>query len=62
MLTHRHNLGNDRVASPLHTEYLCQFLEVLSCSIAYREDGVAKPAHAELTQFLIKELHTKLTG
>lgn len=62
MVTHGHNLGNDRLARPLDPKYLGQLLEVVGCRLSDREDGVSQPAHAEVAQLLIKELYAKLAG
>ena len=62
MLTHGHDFGDYCITRPLNPKYLRQLLEILGCCISYRKDSIAKPAHAKLTQFLVKELHTELTG
>lgn len=41
MLTHGHDFGNDRFASPFDAENLGQLLEVLSGRFSYREYGVS---------------------
>lgn len=60
MLTHGHDFGDDRFASPFDAEYLGQLLEVLSGRFSYREYRVSQPAHAERAELLIEEFHAQL--
>lgn len=46
MLTHSHDLRDDRFAGPLDTEYFRKLLQILRCSFSNRENSVTKPTHA----------------
>ena len=60
VLAHCHDLWNYRIIGPLDAKYFSKLLEVLGGSLADREDCVAKPAHAEAAQFLVKKLDAEL--
>lgn len=62
MLPHGHHLGDNGFLGPLDTEDLCELLQVLSSSFSDREDGIAQPSHAKITQLLIEELDAQLAG
>lgn len=62
MLTHGHHLGDNRLLGPLNAKYLCELLQVLGSSFSDRENGIAQPSHAEITQLLIEELDAQLAG
>lgn len=62
MATHGHNLGYNGLAGPLDSKDLSKLLEIVGCRLADRENGVAQPSHAKLTEFLVEELHAKLAG
>lgn len=61
MFSHGSDFGDDRVARPFHTKDFGQLFEVLRRGFPYRENCVAKPAHAKGTQFVVKELYAQLT-
>jgi len=60
MLAHSHNLRHDSLISPLDAEHLGQLLQVLCRRLADAEDGIAKPAHAQAAELLVKELDAQL--
>jgi hypothetical protein len=62
MLAHCHDLGDDCLVSPLHTENLRELLQVLSRSLANRENGVTEPAHAQAAELLVEKLDAELRG
>jgi hypothetical protein len=62
VLAHSHHLRNNGIIGPLNAENLGQLLQVLGRRLTDREDGVAKPAHAQAAELLIKELYTELRG
>lgn len=60
VLSHGHDLGNNRALSPFDSENLCQLSQVGGSSLTNGEDGVTKPPHAKVTKLLIKELDAQL--
>lgn len=60
MASHSHDLGNDLLTSPLDAKHLSQLLQVVCGSLTDREDSISQPAHAQVAEFLIKELDPKL--
>lgn len=60
MLSHGHDLGHDRLVSPLDAEDLGELLQVLGRSLTNREHGVAQPAHTQTAQLLVEELYAEL--
>lgn len=62
MLAHSHHLRNNRLLRPIDTENLGELLKILSGRLTDGKDGVTEPPHAEITQLLIEEFDTKLTG
>lgn len=58
--SHSHDLGNYLLARPLHPKDFRQLFQVMSGSLTNGEDGVPQPTHAQVAQFLIKELDTEL--
>ena len=61
MLSHGHNLGDDRALSPLHSKDFCQFPQISGGRLSDGEDGVTEPSHAKVTELLIKKLDAQLT-
>lgn len=62
MLSHCHDLGNNRLLGPVHSEHLRELPQVLGSSLPNREDSVTQPTHAEITKLLVKELDAELAG
>ena len=62
MLSHSHNLGNNRALGPFDSEYLGQLSQVGGSGLTNREDGVTKPPHAKVTKLLIEEFNAQLAG
>lgn len=62
MVTHLHDPRDDGLAGPLDAKHLSQLLQVVRGRLSDREDGVAKPTHAQGAELLVKELHTQLAS
>ena len=60
MGAHGKNLGDDGPARPLDAEDLGQLLEVDGRSLSDGEDIVSEPAHAEVSELVVKELDAEL--
>lgn len=62
MLSHGHDLGNDRPLGPVHTKHFRELSQVLSGSLTDGEDCISQPSHAQIAQLLIKEFDAELAG
>lgn len=62
MLSHSHDLRDDRPLGPVNAEYFRELPKILRSGLSNREDSVTKPPHAEITELLIEELDTQLAG
>lgn len=61
-MTHCHDLRDDRLICPFHTEDLGELLQVLSRGFTDGENCITQPAHAQAAEFLVEELDAKLRG
>ena len=61
MPSHHHDLRDDSFSRPLDTKHFSEFLKILCGSFSYREHCITQPAHAQSTQFFVKEFDTELT-
>jgi hypothetical protein len=60
VLAHLNNLRDDSLLRPLNPKHLRQLPQVDRRGLTNREDGVAKPAHAEVGELVVEELHAEL--
>jgi hypothetical protein len=62
VLSHGHNLRDDRALSPFYSENFCELSQILSGSFSDREDSVPEPAHAQVAELFVEKLDTQLTS
>lgn len=62
VLSHGHDLGNNRALGPFDSENLGQLSQVGGSGLTNGEDGITKPPHAKVTKLLIEELNAQLAG
>jgi len=60
VLSHGHNLRDNRFTSPLNSKDLGKFPEVMCGGFSDGEDSIAQPPHAETAQLLVEELDAQL--
>lgn len=60
MLTHPHHLRDDRAFSPVNTKHFRQLPQILSSSLADRENCITEPAHAKFAELFVEELDSQL--
>lgn len=58
--SHSDDLGHNGLVGPLHSKYICQFLQVLCAGLTDAENSIAEPRHAEAGELLIEELDAEL--
>lgn len=60
LTTQGHHFRDDSLPGPVDTEHFGELLQILCRSFSNGEYGIPEPAHAEIAQLLVKELHSQL--